>query len=256
MLTKPVSDEFGMPVAKWIKTYPAGPYRFYNREFFVINYETDPKIIEYLLPPGLKIDEPIVKYEFIKMPDSTGFGDYTESGQVIPVTYKGERGGFTVSMYLDCHPPIAGGREIWGYPKKLAKPRLFVEEDTLVGTLDYGSIRVATGTMGYKHHEVDTNKVLEATKEPVFLLKNIPGVDGKPEICQLTRTYLTDIQIKGAWTGPAALELYSHALATVAALPIRNIISAVHFICDLTLPYGEVVEDYLLQAHTGSKPRR
>lgn len=245
MITNPSPDEFGMPVPKWIKTYPAGPYRFINREFLIITYETDPKVIEALLPPSLQCPEPLVKFEFIRMPDSTGFGDYTESGQVIPVLYKGEKGGFTVSMYLDCHPPIAGGREIWGYPKKLAKPRLFVEEDTLVGTLDYGSVRVATGTMGYKHHTVDIDKVLKAVKEPVFLMKNIPGVDGKPEICQLTRTYLTEISIKGAWTGPGALDLFSHALATVAALPIRNIVSALHFVSDLTLPYGEVVEDYL-----------
>ena len=38
--------------------------------------------------------EPIVKYEFIRMPDSTGFGDYTETGQVIPVRFNGEEGGF------------------------------------------------------------------------------------------------------------------------------------------------------------------
>lgn len=245
MITKPSRDEFGMPVARWLRTYPSGPYRFVNREFFVITYETDPKIIEELLPPGLESCGPFVKYEFIRMPDSTGFGDYTESGQIVPVKYKGETGGFTVSMYLDCHPPIAGGREIWGYPKKLAKPRLFVEEDTLVGTLDYGSIRVATGTMGYKHHLLNVSKVLESVKEPIFLLKNIPRVDGSAEVCQLTRTYLSDITIKGAWTGPGSLELHSHAMAQVATLPIRNIVSVAHFISDLTLPYGEVVEDYL-----------
>jgi acetoacetate decarboxylase len=53
-------------------------------------------------------------------------------------------------MYLDDEAPIAAGREIWGFPKKLASPKLQVELDALVGTLDYGSIRVATGTMGYK----------------------------------------------------------------------------------------------------------
>ena len=37
------------------------------------------------------VDEPIVKYEFIRMPDSTGFGDYTESGQVIPVSFRGRK---------------------------------------------------------------------------------------------------------------------------------------------------------------------
>jgi hypothetical protein len=50
-------------------------------------------------------------------------------------------------MFLDDHPPIAGGRELWGFPKKLAKPTLHDEIDTLVGTLDYGPVRIATGAI-------------------------------------------------------------------------------------------------------------
>jgi len=240
-----IVNEFDMPVPRWINTYPHGPYRFINREFFIITYETDPKLLEVILPPGLTLSAPHVKFEFIRMPDSTGFGDYTESGQVIPVHYKGEAGGFTISMFLDCHAPIAGGREIWGFPKKLAKPSLFVHEDVLIGFLDYGPVRIATATMGFKHHELDKAKIAEAVKQPVFLLKNIPGVDGKPEVNQLTRTYLTDITVKGAWTGPGSLELHPHALAPIADFPVKKIVSVVHFITDLTLPYGEVVEDYL-----------
>jgi acetoacetate decarboxylase len=30
-----------------------------------------------------------------------------------------------------------------------------VETDTLLGTLDYGPVRVATATMGYKHRALD-----------------------------------------------------------------------------------------------------
>ncbi|KTD32009.1 acetoacetate decarboxylase [Legionella israelensis] len=238
-------NEFDMPAPRWIRTYPAGPYRFINREFFIISYETDPDILESILPPHLELLEPVVKYEFIRMPDSTGFGDYTETGQVIPVKYKGEEGTFTISMFLDCHAPIAGGREIWGFPKKLAKPKLFVEEDALIGILDYGSTRLATATMGYKHHKLDEEQVLQSLKKPIFLLKNIPGVDGKPEINQLTRTYLSDINVKGAWTGPGSLELHPHALAPISDLYIKKIVSVAHFVTDLTLPYGEVVEDYL-----------
>ena len=238
-------NEFNMPVPRWMRSYPRGPYRFINREFLTITYETDPKMLRLVVPEVLEIIEPVVKFEFIRMPDSTGFGDYTESGQVIPVRHKGEEGVFTLTMFLDCEAPIAGGREIWGFPKKLAKPKLFVEEDTLIGTLDYGSIRIATATMGYKHREADHKSVLEALKRPTFLLKNIPGVDGNPEINQLTRTYLTDINLKGAWTGPGSLELHPHALAPIAQLPVKKIVSVVHFLSDLTLPYGDVVEDFL-----------
>lgn len=238
-------NEFNMPAPRWMRTYPAGPYRFINREFFVITYETDTDKLEAVLPPGLELAAPYIKFEFIRMPDSTGFGDYTESGQIIPVRYKGEEGGFTIAMFLDCEAPIAGGREIWGYPKKLAKPRLFVEEDVLIGTLDYGSVRIATGTMGYKHHLADIDKIAASLATPVFLLKNIPGVDGTPEVNQLTKTYMTEITIKGAWTGPGSLELHPHALAPIADFPIKRIVSVLHFVSDLTLPYGEVVEDYL-----------
>ena len=74
----------------------------------------------------------------IAMLDSTGFGDYAEAGQVIPITYQGVAGNYAHSMYLNDEAPIAGGREIWGFPKKLANPRLQFEKDTLVGMLGAG----------------------------------------------------------------------------------------------------------------------
>src|SRR6516165_3849086 len=66
-------------------SYPPGPYRFIDREYMIIVYRTDVDALKRVVPEPLEVVEPIVKYEFIRMPDSTGFGDYTESGQVIPV---------------------------------------------------------------------------------------------------------------------------------------------------------------------------
>ncbi len=234
---------FAMPLTN--PSYPPGPYRFVDREFFVITYRTDPNALHAVVPEPLKIVEPLVKYEFIRMPDSTGFGDYTESGQVIPVEYKGQQGGYVHAMYLDDDSPIAGGREIWGFPKKLASPSLRVETDTLLGTLDYGSVRIATGTMGYKHKMLDSQKVKASLEAPSFLLKILPDVDCGPRVCELVRYYLQDLTVKGAWAGPAALELHHHALAPVADLPVLEVISGVHIVTDLTLGLGEVVHDYL-----------
>ena len=132
-----------MPMAG--PSYPAGPYRFINREFLVITYETDPALIRAGLPEPLEpIDQPIVKYEWIKMPDSSGFGSYTESGLVIPARLNGEEVNFVSQMYLDDDPPIAAGREIWGFPKKYAHPKLEIVKDTLTGTLEYAGQFVAT----------------------------------------------------------------------------------------------------------------
>jgi acetoacetate decarboxylase len=68
-------------------------------------------------PLDIDVNNPLVRYEFIRMPDSTGFGDYTESGQVIPVSFRGHQGSYTHAMFLNDEPPIACGREIWGFPK-------------------------------------------------------------------------------------------------------------------------------------------
>ena len=137
------------------------------------------------------------------------------------------------------------GRELWGFPKKLASPTLRVEHDTLLGTLDFGPVRIATGSMGYKHKAKARDVALRALHEPGFLLKIIPHVDGTPRICEIVRYSLGDIIFKGAWTGPAALELHPHALAPLSDLPVLEVLSGAHLIADLTLNLGEVVHDYL-----------
>ena len=45
--------------------------------------------------------------------------------------------------------------------------------------------------------------------------------------------------------GPAALELFHHALAPVAELPVLGIVSGVHMLTDLTLGLGTVIHDYV-----------
>ena len=234
---------FAMPLTS--PAYPPGPYRFINREYLIITYRTDPEKLRALVPEPLLPDGDKVKYEFIRMPDSTGFGDYTETGQVIPVRLHGGKGGYSHCMFLDDEGPIAGGREIWGFPKKLAKPTLHTKIDALVGTLDYGPVRVATGSMGYKHKAANLAEVKASFAAPNFLLKIIPHVDGTPRVCELVKYYLEDITVKGAWTGPAALDLHAHALAPVAELPVLDVLSGVHVIADLTLGLGKVVHDYL-----------
>jgi acetoacetate decarboxylase len=238
-----------MPAAS--PSYPMGPYRFINREFMIVTYETDPELLRMAVPePLVPNADSHVLYEWIRMPDSSGFGDYTESGIVIPCTYNGEPVNYTAQMYLDDEPPISGGREIWGFPKKYAFPKLETCSDTLTGTLHYAGQMVAMGTMGYKHQVAPGGVEAQAkgmTRTSVNL-KIIPDVDGSQKICQLVAYNLTDITVKGVWISPARLHLVPHVNAPVADLPVKKIIGGKHFISDLTLPHGRVLFDYLKEA--------
>jgi acetoacetate decarboxylase len=99
--------------------------------------------------------------------------------------------------------------------------------------------------MGFKHKALNQDAVRVSLEKSNYLLKIIPHVDGSSRILELIDYRLEDIVMKGAWTGPATLELEPHALAPVAALPVREVISATHIIADLTLGLGKVVYDYL-----------
>jgi acetoacetate decarboxylase len=234
---------FAMPLTS--PSYPPGPHRFVDREYLSITYRTDPAALERVVPEPLKVPDPLVKFQFIRMPDSSGFGEYRAAGQIIPVTYDGKPGNFCHCLFLDAEAALAGGREIWGFPEKLAQTSFKVETDTLLGTLDYGRIRLATGTMGYKYQTRDAAAMASDMAEPNYLLKIIPHVDCTPRIIELVRYNFEDVKLKGAWTGPCALTLASHALAPVAELPVRQIVSATHFVADLTLGLGTVVHDYM-----------
>ena len=117
--------------------------------------------------------------------------------------------------------------------------------DTLTGTLHYAGERVAIGTMVYKHEILDDGAALRALGKDQVCLKLIPDVDGGPKIAQLVRFAMTDIQLKGAWHGPARLHLIPHVNAPVADFPVRRIIGGTHLLADMSLPYGEVAFDYM-----------
>ena len=156
-------------------------------------------------------------------------------------------------MYLDCEPPIAGGREIWGLPQKLGKPTLAIAQDTLTGKLEYAGSPVAIATMTYKHHNLmdskdsagDVAALTERLATTRVNLKLIPHVDGSLAIAQLVAYQMTNITLKGAWAGPARLHLIPHVNAPVADLPVRKMLGGWHAIADITLPYGRVIHDYL-----------
>jgi acetoacetate decarboxylase len=225
--------------------FPRGPYRFTDREYLNIVYRSDRARLEAIVPEPLVIDEPLVRFEIMKMPDTSGLGSYVECGQAIAVRLGEERGEYLHAMYLDNLPALASGREVSGYPKKLGSPRLFVDSDTLVGTLDYGSLRVATATMGYKHRPLNHEEAGAEVTAPQFMLKIMSGYNRKLRICELLRMQIEDVTVKGAWTGPARLQLFEHALAPMADFPVREVVSASHIRTDLTLAPARRVYDYL-----------
>ena len=229
-------------------TFPRGPYKFFDRQYMIISYETDADAIRALLPEPLEPDGNVVAVQWLDLPDGEGFGAYAAAAQTIPCKFKGESCVFVSQMIVDNCPPLAGGREIWGYPMKYGQPVLQVTGDTLTGTLDYAGQRIANGTMTYKHDAFDPTNIAKAEdllKRTQVTLKIIPDIDRKPAIAQLVGVNFTNIKVKGAWNGEARLEMIPSVNAPICDLPVRRIVGGKQFVTDMTLPYGRVLHDYL-----------
>lgn len=101
------------------------------------------------------------------------------------------------------------------------------------------------GTMPFKYNILNQEEIAKTIAKTQINLKLIPDVDGSPKIAQLVAYNLEDITVKGAWSGAARLSLTPHVNAPVADLPVKACIEGRHFIADLTLPYANVIHDYL-----------
>lgn len=246
-----LEDILGLPsMPAAAPSYPRGPYRFIDRQHMVIVYESDPAAIRRALPEPLEpLAEPLVAYEWMGMPDSSGFGRYVQCGISIPCRFESQEMSFIAQMYLDNTAPISGGREIWGFPQKHAQASLAVASDTLTGTLVYAGEKVAVGSMAYKHAAMARDRAdadaAARLARPRVNLKSIPDVDGSPAICQLVAVTFDEIELKGSWSGGGRLHLAAHANAPVADLPVGRVVEAHHFLADVTLPWGRVLHDYL-----------
>lgn len=227
-------------------TYPTGPYKFFERQYLIVYYRTDPAMIRKMLPEPLEPDGDTVSIQWLDLPDGEGFGAYSAALQSIPCTFNGEKCNFLVQMYVDNCPPLAGGREIWGYPMKYGIATLETASDTLTGKLTYAGQHVATGTMVYKHASPqDLGAVEDLLKRTQVTLKLIPDIDGSAAIAQLVGINFENVVVKGAWTGSARIDVVHAVNCPMADLPVLEQKGGLHLVTDMTLPYGRVLHDYL-----------
>lgn len=97
--------------------------QFPGAKMIGILYQTDPQIIERLLPPPLEpADEAWALSYIAEFPDTNLGPGYKEGALFIRCQYKGEIGNYCLSMPLEApEDRMLNGRDIYGFPKKLAK---------------------------------------------------------------------------------------------------------------------------------------
>ena len=247
LFTEEVIREESMSMPVTCPSYTPGPSQLQDRKYMVIKYQSEKEQIAKVVPEQLTPnDDDVVILQFVST-HGTGIGSYEKVDIIIPCTdADGNACHFNVMSFLSSSSPITYGRETLGYPQKFSDSVSFGPvQDTIKGILDYNGLRVATGTMTYKHDRMELEDVVSYLRVPQIFLKLIPDVRGDPTVAQLVRMEHGNVHVTKAWKGDAALNLISHVNAPINDLPVKTVIGGFNFVCDMVLPSGKVIHDYL-----------
>lgn len=241
-----VADYYSTPIGAPL--VPRFPIQFNNTTILTIIYRTSHEAVATILPKPLVPASDHVLVHFYHMEDPQWFGPHNEFAMqvdaVLPQT--GLRGAYSPYLMLTTDGGLATGREVYGQPKKLGYPSIKVNGDLIIGRAERNGIDVVTATLGYKQMPA---KLEELTRIVPFTnnlnYKFVPQVTGEPAIQQLTSRKFENVVVHECWKGEGTLELRPNAQFPVHRLPVIDVIQGFYWKADLTLPYGEIIYDYL-----------
>jgi len=176
-----------------------------------------------------------------------GLGDYNEAIVSIPVELRGRKGQYVAHIYLDRDVPIAAGREIWGFPKKMARIGFSRQGVLRTGSVERAGIEIMRVSVAErKLAEADA---LGGLAQPLYNLKLIPSAEegAPPAVWQLTATTLQNIKIRKIVQGNATVEYCASPVDPLHLLEVIETIGGYYCELDFDLGYGEIVHDYIKQ---------
>jgi len=115
---------------------------FYDAKMLMVFWETRPEIVARLLPSPLKPAQKPIAMAFVAHYPETNFDvTYHESALFVRAAYKGEEGSYCLAMPVTSDMAMAGGREVFGFPKKMADISFTIQGDTLHGWTERRGVR-------------------------------------------------------------------------------------------------------------------
>jgi acetoacetate decarboxylase len=240
----------------WAK---AGPFiaEFEGAEMLRVRFLTDPGVLAAVLPKPLKPPEHPMATAFVAHYPKTNFGvTYREGALFVAATYKDELGVYCLAMPVDDDMALIGGREQYGYPKKMAES-ISLERDGghVVGSVirkgeeilhieveltDEVDTESGEAWGMHRREDLDGRPCLQAVS---FLFKFFPSASGEgfEHSPRLIRQPTLIRPRPDVMSGSGKLELRSTPADPLGEIPVREIIDTMYGHFDNTMLPGQAV---------------
>lgn len=242
--TRAVRAPQGYAMPALAPLYAPPPYEYRDAHSMMIRFETDPEVAARLVPAPLVADPKGTMFVTISRFFTAGFGSYHEILLAAHASFQGRAVNFSLALILDNDIAICGGREIWGFPKKLGRVTLTDRDGVMLGTVERGGLPLVRAAM--EIGPLCAPEELAGSAEYVQL-KMLPSVrnGAPPECLQLASTTLQNVVVRDVFKGAATLEFMPSPVDRFCDVPVRRVLGGYLYTADFTLPDGEILHDYL-----------
>ncbi len=173
---------------------------------------------------------------FADYPD-TSIGPYREVVVLTSASFADTDGLFCPLIYVTSDAALCAGREIWGFPKKMAE----IELETGDGETRARLVRASQELVvieGSASEPAEPTAIGGLGASPIFNHKQIPAPTGKePDVDTLTAVRIESV-VHAAWTGTGVLRAAGE-VATV--LGETAPVTLIRSVSDMVLPAGETL---------------
>ncbi|MEM3588082.1 MAG: acetoacetate decarboxylase family protein [Candidatus Jordarchaeaceae archaeon] len=108
--------------------------KFYDAEMLIVIFLTKPEFLKKVLPPPLEPPEiPLGLAYIANFPKTNMMQSYREAAIFLDAQFEGKPGNYCLSMPVDNDMAMAQGRELAGFPKKMAEISLTKRGKGIVG---------------------------------------------------------------------------------------------------------------------------
>jgi len=216
--------------------YPNPPIKYEDAELLASMFTLKKEIAEKLIPEPLKAGPANLGLIVIAYYPKTSIGPYHESFLWIQATHENQMGFYCPYIYVTTDASLAAGREIWGFPKKIAEISINKENNKITGLVkrkDVELIKIEANIIG-------EGTLLEIPKR-VYTLKQMIRGDGTDY--DIKYIVATDLEwtVKEAKTCTGTLEFKSSPEDPLEELKPISVIGTFFIKMDFTLPYGKII---------------
>ncbi len=222
--------------------YGFGDRKFIGANMLGVMFETRPEIVKRLLPPPLEPADAPAGMMFIARYPETNLGPgYREAALFLRCKYGDEGGSYCLAMPIDSlESRLYNGRDIFGYPKKMASIGLEKNGNKVRGWVERHGVR-------FVEIKADLSGSLPAMPDtgPNFLFKAMPridlqpGFDGPVLLCRQK----TDIDMKSLEIGSAEISLRESEDDPWAEIEIEKVNVAFYLESDNVMRPGSVIKE-------------